>query len=147
MAMSGGFPTFFRDGKEYPGGLFLGGVVDAVHGNPRAEDEARTAHHLMVGGFVVEGAGLGTFIAGAVLTGHNASPQTQNAGLGLMLGGLVVEVVGLILVVNAPPHMYDAVNIYNDGIGAGVAAAPGSAVMSGSETPKIRAPVSADPLR
>jgi hypothetical protein len=134
-ALSGGSPTFFRDGKEYPGGLFFGGVEDAVHGNPRAEDEARTAHRLMVGGFVVGLVGDGTAVAGAVLA---STPQRQDVGLGLALGGLTVAIVGLVLMANAPPHMYDAINIYNDSIGADGTAAPGSTAAGKPLSPASR---------
>jgi hypothetical protein len=136
-ALSGGSPTFFRDGKEYPAGLFLGGVEDAVQGNRRAEDEARTAHHLMVGGFVLGLVGDGTAIAGVALDASHPTHNTE-LGLGLVLGGLAGAIAGFILMANASPHMYDAINIYNDSIGADGAAAPDSTAAGKPLSPASR---------
>jgi hypothetical protein len=114
---SGGNVSYYRDGVEYPSGFFLGGVEDAVTGNPHAEDEARTAHHLMIGGLSCELVGAGTIGAGVgLVAGNHPSDAARNTGAGLLVGGLVLDLVGVILVANAIPHSYDAVNIYNDGI-------------------------------
>ena len=40
--MEGGVPHFVKDGRDYGGPLFGGGLVHAVQGNPRAEAEACT---------------------------------------------------------------------------------------------------------
>jgi hypothetical protein len=117
--MSGGSPTFYKDGEEYPGGLFLGGAEDAVHGNSRAEREARTAHRLMVGGFVVTLVGEASAATGlALLVPAYPTAPRRDVGVGLIIGGLVGTITGLVLLMNAPPHMYDAINIYNDGVEA-----------------------------
>jgi hypothetical protein len=137
-ALSGGSPTFFRDGKEYSAGLFLGGVEDAVQGNRRAEEEARTAHHLMVGGLVLTLIGEGTAISGLALEASHPTQATQNAGLALALGGLAGAIAGFILVMNAPPHMYDAINIYNDGIAADGTATPDSTAAGKPLSPASR---------
>jgi hypothetical protein len=116
--LKGGTVTFYKEGKEYPIGVFGAGVVDVVRGNRRAEEEARTARGLIIGGTVCTLSGLATVGAGIAVTA-TASDQhdTQaNVGLGLILGGLVVETVGLVLDLNASPHVYDAVAIYNDGL-------------------------------
>jgi hypothetical protein len=116
---SGGYPAYYRDGNEYPSGLLMQGVEDAVHGNRRAEAEARAAHHLMIGGMVCEVVGLGALGSGAVLTASNHSGSTGNdAGLGLLIGSIVASITGAILSASAYPHAYDAINIYNDGVDA-----------------------------
>jgi hypothetical protein len=122
---SAGYPSYFRDGVEYPSGMLLDGVEDAVQGNPRAEEEARTAHHLMIGGFVCELAGLGALGSGIALTASNPPGSTANqAGIGLLIGSIAASVTAIVLFMNAPPHAYDAVNIYNDGIDARLRPAP-----------------------
>src|SRR5262249_1267457 len=42
----------------------------------------------------------------------------RDVGNGLLVGALVADIVGFVLAVNAPPHVYDAINIYNDGVSA-----------------------------
>jgi hypothetical protein len=113
----GGSAVYYRDGVEYPSGFFLGGAGDAVKGNPRAEDEARTAHHLMIGGISCELASFGALGAGLGIASQNQPSDTaKDAAVGLLLGAVVVNVVGAILINNAVPHVVDAINIYNDGL-------------------------------
>jgi UPF0716 family protein affecting phage T7 exclusion len=38
------------------------------------------------------------------------------AGPVLLGAGLVADFVGLVVMLNAVPHLYDAVNAYNDGL-------------------------------
>jgi len=117
IAASAGSTTFYKEGKEYPAGFFLGGVEDAVRGNPRAEREARTAGHLMVAGWVCNFVAIGALASGtALLATSHGSDKQEEIGLGLILGSLVPDIAAFILFVNAPPHMYDAINIYNDGV-------------------------------
>jgi hypothetical protein len=113
----GGYPSYYRDGVEYPSGVLLDGVEDAVKGNPRAEEEASTAHGLMIGGFVCELAAIGT-AAGAigVAVSNDHGDSNDAAAIGLLVGSLVTSITGAILSANAFPHAYDAVNIYNDGL-------------------------------
>src|SRR5450755_4367702 len=40
MVVDGGTPTFVKDGTRYRSTFFAGGLVDAVRGNPRAEEQA-----------------------------------------------------------------------------------------------------------
>jgi hypothetical protein len=110
-------PAVYKDGREY-GDVFFGGIEEAFRGNPRAEDEARTAHHLMVGGLLLDVAGLGALVGGTSLVATNGDVHGGRGatGAGLVVGGFVAIVVSMFLVINAPPHVYDAVNIYNDGL-------------------------------
>ncbi|MEO7035103.1 MAG: hypothetical protein ABI548_14395 [Polyangiaceae bacterium] len=115
--MESGMPTFVKDGQSYGSPAFGSGLVDAVQGNPRATQQARLGRNLAIGGFVLDLAGLGTEVAGfAALDAHRGGDQSL--GLGLLVGGLGGVLVGTILLLNAQPHMYDAVNIYNDGLDA-----------------------------
>src|SRR5450755_443723 len=116
--IDGGGQVFVKDGINYGGPLFGGGVVEAVRGNPRAEAEARTGRNLTIAGFVVDMAGLGSDIAGLATIKPNSSNSDNTLSLGLILGGLVGVTVGSVLLLAGPPHTYDAINIYNDGLDA-----------------------------
>ncbi len=118
----GGTPVFVKDGTSYGSPLFGSGLVDAVRGNPRAEDEARTGRNLAIGGFVFDMAGLGSEI-GALATIRPDTPgnsHNNDVSFGLLIAGLVGVTVGSVMLIAAPPHIYDAVNIYNDGLEAPV---------------------------
>jgi hypothetical protein len=117
-AWSNGYPSYYRDGKEYPSGMLLGGVEDAVQGNPRAQKEARAAHQLMIGGMVFGVAGLGALGASVALAASNPDRDStaNQVALGLAIGTIAAEITAIVLFANAYPHAYDAVNIYNDGI-------------------------------
>jgi hypothetical protein len=115
----GGYPSYYRDGVEYPSGFLLDGVEDAVHGNPRAEEEARTAHGLMIGGLVCELGGAAALGGGIAVAATNHPGDSGNdVAIGLLIGSVVASLAGAILTANAFPHAYDAVNIYNDGVNA-----------------------------
>jgi hypothetical protein len=116
--MEGGAPHFVKDGMDYGSPLFGGGLVDAVEGNARAEAEARTGRNLTIAGFVFDVAGLGSELTGLVVLEQERG--RSNTGLGLTLAGLAGVLIGSTLLISAPPHMYDAVNIYNDGLGRDV---------------------------
>jgi hypothetical protein len=116
--IDGGGPAFVKDGVNYGGPLFGGGVVDAVRGNARAEGEARTGRNLTIAGFVVDMAGLGSDIAGLATIRPNGSNADNGLSLGLVLGGVVGVAVGSALLFAGPPHTYDAINIYNDSLDA-----------------------------
>lgn len=105
--------------------MFGGEIEEAVRGNSEAEAHARAYKSGMIGGFVASmlgavaiGGGAGVIVvdAGRSSTSgaHDASAQT--AGGMLLVGGLVAYAVGLSLLLNAQPHMWDAINIYNDGL-------------------------------
>jgi hypothetical protein len=120
VVAEGSGPVVVKDGLHY-GNLMFGGVVDATRGNPRAEREARVGRNLAIGGFVLDLAGLGSSLAGiAVQAQHSnpADPQPSAGAAALVIGGLVGVTVGTILLLSSPPHTYDAINIYNDGLDA-----------------------------
>jgi hypothetical protein len=118
IVMEGGSHAFVRDGVKYEGGLFGGDIEAAVRGNPKAEAQARTYKNLVVGGFVLTLAGEAAAVGGLSIIGADAARnQTLSTPAAVLLGGGVVGyLVGLGLLLSAPPHLYDAVNIYNDGL-------------------------------
>jgi hypothetical protein len=117
-----GQPAFVKNGERV-GTLALGtGLVDAVHGNPRAEHQARVGRNLSVGGFVLAVAGLGTEIGGLVVLAQDShSDEHSSLGPALLLTGAVVAITGSVLMLAGQPHLYDAVNIYNDELETGPA--------------------------
>jgi hypothetical protein len=118
--MEDGWPTFVKDGARYGTPAFGVGLVDAVQGNPRAEEQARIGRNLAIGGFVFDMVGLGSEIGGLVALEHDQlQHQPSTLATGLVFGGLGAVLVGSVMLLNAQPHIYDAVNIYNDGIDSG----------------------------
>ncbi len=118
IALDDGGLAFYKNGTEYEAGVFLGGVKEVVKGNPRAEDEARTAQQLVIGGYSCQFAALGASGAGfgVLSSSHRFGDTDTNVGLGLLAGSAILNLVGAVLEMNAVPHVYDAVNIYNDGV-------------------------------
>jgi hypothetical protein len=115
MIQLNGNPAYVRDGKVYEGGIFGGDIVEAVRGNPEAESHARAYKNGMIGGFLSTLAGGASMIGGLTLfalgsqsdtLGRDHNPTEQTAG-------------GLVLMLNAQPRMWDAINVYNDGIPMG----------------------------
>ncbi|HEY4157265.1 MAG TPA: hypothetical protein VGM29_04175 [Polyangiaceae bacterium] len=113
LVMDEGAPHVVRDGVDKGGFTFGDGVVNAVQGNRRAEEEARLGRKLIIGGFVLDLTGIALETGGLIYTIDN--PQKNGAhGLGLVNGGLSVGLAGTIMILNGQPHLYDALNIYND---------------------------------
>jgi hypothetical protein len=111
---------YYRDGKRYEGGLFGGDIVEAVHGNPQAEEYARQFKGGTVAGFVVTLVGTLGVVGGLSLFSADAAstPPGQSVsarGPAILLGGAAVELVGILITANAAPHLFDAINVYNDG--------------------------------
>ena len=113
--VKGGVPHFVKDGTDYGSPMFGTGLVDAVQGNPRAASEARSARNLTIAGFVFDLAGIAGETAGLVVLEQQRRPS--GAAAALTVGGLTSLLIGTVLLLNAPAHTYDAVNIYNDGLG------------------------------
>ncbi|HTA91550.1 MAG TPA: hypothetical protein VK745_18330 [Polyangiaceae bacterium] len=52
------------------------------------------------------------------MQGPDAGSSGHSSALasGLLLGGIGAVIAGTIVVISAQPHVYDAINIYNDGV-------------------------------
>jgi hypothetical protein len=75
----------------------------------------------MIGGFIMSLVGAATAGAGAaVLIGNESqdpsSDGLRNASLGMAFGGLGLSLAGSILMATAQPHLWDAINVYNDAV-------------------------------
>ncbi|HVU49071.1 MAG TPA: hypothetical protein VHL80_00190 [Polyangia bacterium] len=122
FTMDGGAIKLTRDGKSF--GIFDGD--QAVAGNAAAETEARTYRHRTTAGLILDFAGLGLLVGGSVVAQSGSSSTRNDVGAGLALGGLAAIAVALPLIFTGLPHLYDAVNIYNDGLASGASRPPGS---------------------
>ena len=122
LVMKGGTYSYARDGKEFEGGLFGGEIEEAVRGNPEAEEYARSYKDGMLTGFALSLVGVAAAVGGATVVGASLGQNESNvsslgaAGLAITTGGLITEIVGLIVEANAVTHVFDAVNAYNDGL-------------------------------
>jgi hypothetical protein len=110
---SGGGAKFTRDSQTF--GLW--DLDQAVTGNPEAEAHARTYRHRTTAGIVGEIAGIGLIAGGVSLAaGPSSSTTRRDVGSGLALGGVVALVGACVAILSGVPHIYDAINIYNDGV-------------------------------
>jgi hypothetical protein len=111
---SGGIAKVIRDSRTF--GLW--DLDQAVTGNPEAEAHARTYRHRTAAGIVGQIAGLGLIAGGVSLAAAAPSSSTtrRDVGSGLALGGVVALVGAFAAILSGPPHIYDAINIYNDGV-------------------------------
>ena len=108
-----------KNGRTIALGVLGGDLDEAVQGNPRAEEEARSYQSKAIAGFVI---GLGGSIAAGVGTGVivgnevSANPKTdlRVIGLSVAAGSIVLALVGSLLTASAQKHIWNAVNIYND---------------------------------
>jgi hypothetical protein len=120
--MESGTVAYVRDGKKYEGGLFGGNLEEAVRGSPRAQEYAHQYKNGMIAGFSLTMIGVAAEVGGLVLTGADAVRASQNGqslpmtGPFIAVGGLLVEFVGLVIEAIAAPHLYDAINAYNDSL-------------------------------
>jgi hypothetical protein len=133
LVMDSGSYAYVRDGKKYEGGLFGGDLDEAVKGNPEAEHYASAYKGGIATGFVLSlvgavGIGVGAGVAGSELAnqppGSSSVPVT---GLVVMGAGLLVSIIGDVVILNAAPHLFDAINAYNDGLQAAAPPAPAQA--------------------
>jgi hypothetical protein len=121
MVPEGTSLVLVKDGRRYAMGPFGGDVDEAVRGNARAEEEAKSYRDKSIAAFVLSTlGGVGTGV-GAGLLIYDDTKQTPDNGLlygslGALIGGLTVSLVGSILAANAQPHLWNAINIYNDGL-------------------------------
>jgi hypothetical protein len=122
MVMDSGSVTYVRDGHKYEGGFLGGDIEGAVQGNPRAEEYASEYKTGMVTGFALTLVSAAGLVAGAVLTGTEAgddesiNSRSPVPGLLVLGGSLVLDVAAVIVLMNAQPHLFDAINAYNDGV-------------------------------
>jgi hypothetical protein len=118
--IEGGQPTFVKDGVHFGSPVWGTGLVDAVQGQPQAEHHARVGRNLIVGGFVLDLFGLGSEIGAVAVAAHEDKEHGDElpSGLvvGLVVGGVAAALAGSVMMIAGQPHVYDAINIYNDSV-------------------------------
>jgi hypothetical protein len=114
--MQGGTPVYIREGRVFPGGGFGGDLREAVQGNAEAESYAKSYRNNMI-------AGVASTVGGSLLYFSNATgPESERNSSGQAIGGtlaisgVVAYVTGMVLMLNAQPHLWDAINSYNDSV-------------------------------
>jgi hypothetical protein len=125
VMMEGGQLTFVKNGEHHHNFWLVGSsALDAVQGNPRAEAEARSARNLEIGGIVFTVGALGSVTGALVSLGSPDASQHQSTTAGLLVSALACDIVAAALLLNSIPHVYDAVNIYNDDLDRAAVSAP-----------------------
>jgi hypothetical protein len=117
MVMDDGAPTLVRDGHSFEAGFLGGGVVEAVEGSPAALEHAHTYRQYTIAGWTLYLGGLGLSLTGLGLwrAGElHDNPQQANTGEVLALAGVAALITGAGFLLGAQPHLWDAVNLYND---------------------------------
>jgi hypothetical protein len=133
-----------RDGTYYGGGAFGGDVDQAVSGVPEAVSHARSYQTLSTLGSIALFTSEAAAISGSVIIPTAIDdPETRSAArVAFIVSSLTLLVTGVVLHVAAEPHLYDAVNLYNERIDAGWRPAePGvNAVQASRSTPAAVVP-------
>lgn len=117
ITWDGGRAAYVKEGRTYEGGMFGGQLEEAVKGSREAEQHAHLYRKLMITGVALEGTGLALEVGAMVLLLSQDPPLDETrttVSLGLAFGGLALALAGGIFILNAEPHLYDAVNAYND---------------------------------
>jgi hypothetical protein len=123
VVMESGSLAYVRDGKKYEGGMLGGDIEEAVRGNPRAEQYAHDYKSGMVTGFALSMVGIAGMVGGLTVAGIEEAHQPTGSqsvpvtGLVIFGAGLLLDLVGSGIMLGAVPHLYDAVNAFNDGVG------------------------------
>jgi hypothetical protein len=117
IAKTTGGAVLVKDGRRYNMGGLSGEVIEAVSGNPSAENEARTYVHRTRTGVGLFTLGIVSLVAGGVMLKHGDGHQTRNGvAIGLEVGWVVAWIASLATLSTGQGHFWDAVNIYNDGV-------------------------------
>jgi hypothetical protein len=108
----------FKNGEEMGSDW---AVADAVAGDPKAEAQAEKANSERVGSYVTgivgslaEAASAGILIYSLQSNNGAISNDLAGASIGLVAGGIVLDIIAGALSGAARTHMFNAVNIYND---------------------------------
>ncbi len=124
QVMELGNQVLVKDGKHYPIGLLNNGALEAVAPHAVAMEHAETFQNRLLGGLIiglvsVVPIGVGTGMAANGATSRNSDPSL---GLALVGTGLVAYAIGIGMMMSAPTHLNDAVNVYNDWVDQGMPA-------------------------
>ncbi|MSP92940.1 MAG: hypothetical protein EXR79_14245 [Myxococcales bacterium] len=121
LVLDSGSPALVRDGVTRPLGVLGGGLPDTVADHPGALEHADEFHSRMTTALVMMIGGLGLMTASPVMLQRSNRGDLDNLGpaAGMLAGGLAIMYGGLFVTLSAQPHLYDAINVYNDAVDQG----------------------------
>jgi hypothetical protein len=121
MVLISGQPHLQRSGRLYPISLTGPELGAAVADNPRALAHMQTYQQLSTQGLVAGLGGAVLMVVGpsiALATSLDDRGSISDAGAGAALGtfaaGVTLYVLGMGWIMQGQPHLYDAINVYND---------------------------------
>jgi hypothetical protein len=108
--------SLYKDGVTYGASGLSSAPVRAVAGNPTAEEHAR----IFVGRsrlfWALYAIGVGCLVTSVAVDPHEPGHDgRRDLAAGFAIGGLAALTAGLVSAFTGYGHLYDAVNIYNDG--------------------------------
>jgi hypothetical protein len=108
--------SLYKNGEEFGASGLSSAPIRAVAGNPQAEEHARTFVRRSRIAWTLYGVAIASLVAALSLNpdGH-AQGDRRQAGLIFGISGFATLLAGGAVFITAPGHLYDAVNIYNDG--------------------------------
>jgi hypothetical protein len=106
-----------KDGKLYSMSWFSNDPIVAVAGHPVAEEHARTFVNRRRNAAVMILFGVASMLAGgALITNEPGHTGQRGAAIGIICVSELSLIGGLIAFSSTKPHLYDAINIYNDDV-------------------------------
>jgi len=109
--------SLYKDGKSYGAGGLSSAPVQAVAGNPEAEEHARTFVRRSRLFWSIYTVAVGCLVTSLIVypqdSGHG---DRRDVGVAFGIAGFAALAASLLPALTAPGHLYDAVNIYNDGV-------------------------------
>jgi hypothetical protein len=108
--------SLYKNGEEFGAGGLSSAPIRAVAGNFQAEEHARTFVRRSRIAWTLYGVAIASLVTALSLNpdGH-AQGDRRQAGLIFGISGFTTLLAGGAVFMTAPGHLYDAVNIYNDG--------------------------------
>lgn len=109
--------SLYKDGTKYGAGGLSSDPVRAVAGNPAAEEHARTFVSRSRLFWSIYAVAVGCLVTSLIVhpndTGHG---DRRDIATAFAVGGFAALAASVVPAFTAPGHLYDAVNVYNDGI-------------------------------
>lgn len=109
--------ALYKDGTTYSAGGLSSDPVRAVAGNPAAEEQARTFVRRSRLFWSIYTVAVGCLVTSAIVASNDPRQvERRDISAGFFTGAAAAFVASMIPAFTAPGHLYDAVNIYNDGL-------------------------------
>lgn len=128
MILKDGTAAFTKNGVVVQKGFLGSGLSEAMADVPQAQRHAEAFRKQTIAGFVVSLVALPVVAAGAVVailgmtsqregvSSGTGFPYVTSVGFGMEVLGLAGAILGAAVTSSAQPHLYDALNIYNDAV-------------------------------